>query len=437
MHWREHFIDRSPMPTFTNLRARVVRSAWRSPTLRAVGAITMGGAAFAIGNLLLARALPQAEYGRFALVLAIITIGIATGPLGANVIVNRQPVNPGRRLFIRTLTTSSIVAVGLTIVAGALYPLEIPLLAVMLTGIVAGAAKLVTVGHYQSRRRYGFSLWLFETTNLSVLVAGVAAVTLHSTTALAPATVLAICLWGSSAYAWWRVLKDRAALQYPEPPFPWGDALSVVGAIGAAMVLLALERLVIPRTLGLQALATFSVLATLVGSPFQVLSQGVGFTLLPSLRAAAATERRRVLVQETLAVLGMCLFSAMVVWWFTPIALHLFLPGRYELADGLIVAAIVVGTLKPVGTLAVGTVNALGSSRSLATLSVISWAAVLVGIGGAWLGAANGLTSLIYGAGGGWLLRAAATTWLAVLCLQQPVLLDQRDDALTKGLAEE
>ena len=425
------------MSASTIFRAHLVRSAWRSPVLRAAVAITMSGAVFAIGNLLLARALPKEEYGRFVLVLAISTIGILTGPLGANVIVNRQRINAGRRLLVRTLTTSSIVGIGLAMVAGALYPLDPPLLAVMIAGIVAGAAKLVTVGHYQSRQRYGFSLWLSESTQLSVLIAGVAAVILHSSTALAPATVLTVCLWGFAAYAWWRVFKDRAALQYPDPPFPWAEAFSVVGAVGAGTVLVWLERLVIPRALGLQDLATFGVLATLAGSPFQVLSQGVSFALLPSLRAAAATERRRVLIQETLVVLGACVLSVAVVWWFTPIALHLFLPGRYELAGGLIFAAIVVGILKSAGALPVATVNAVGSSQALATLSVIAWAAVLVGIGGAWLGAASGLTGLIYGVGAGWLVRAVATTWLASRCLQQPLVPTHTDDALARGLAEE
>src|SRR4029453_13842428 len=108
------------MSTSTIFRARVVRPALRSPALRAAIAVTISGAAFAIGNLLLARALPKEEYGRFALVLAISVIGIVTGPLAANVIVNRQPVNPGPRLLVRTLTTSSIVGIGLAIVAGAL-----------------------------------------------------------------------------------------------------------------------------------------------------------------------------------------------------------------------------------------------------------------------------------------------------------------------------
>ena len=132
-----------------------VRSAWRSPALRAALALALSGVAFAVANLLLARVLPKEEYGRFALVLAIATVGILTGPLGANVIVNRQRVDPGWRLIRRTLGTSTLVALILAVAAGVLYPLDLPLLAVVIAVTIAGSCKLVAVGHYQSRQRYG------------------------------------------------------------------------------------------------------------------------------------------------------------------------------------------------------------------------------------------------------------------------------------------
>src|SRR6476661_1268141 len=123
--------------------ARVLRSAWTSPALRSAVALTLGGAAFALGNLALARVLPKEEYGRFSLALAIVMIGILTGPLGAQVIVNRHRTDPGPRLLGRTLSTSGLVALALAIGTGALYPLDLPLLAAMLCAITAGGCNLV------------------------------------------------------------------------------------------------------------------------------------------------------------------------------------------------------------------------------------------------------------------------------------------------------
>jgi len=380
--------------------AEAVRSAWRSPALRAAVALGLSGVAF-------------------ALALAIATVGILTGPLGANVIVNRQRVDPGWRLIRRTLGTSTLVAFILAITAGALYPLDLPLLGVVIAVTIAGSCKLVAVGHYQSRQRYGYSLLLSESTNLSLLIAAAGTAVIRFQTAIGPAALFALCLVAFTAAGWRSVARDRPGLDYPDPPFPWGEAFSVVGVVSAGMVLMVLERLVIPRTLGLAELATFSVLATLAGSPFQMLNQGVGFALLPSLRAAPdAAARRAVLRHETAVVVGACIVSAAAVWWLAPLVARWFLAGRYELPPSLILAAIVVGALKPLGSLAVGTVNAVGSSTALVGLSVIAWLAVATGLAGAWVGVPWGLTGLIYGAGVGWLLRVLAGSWLAARCLR-------------------
>ena len=426
------------MTTSTIPGSGAVRSALHSPALRAAIALGLSGVAFALANLILARVLPKEEYGRFALVLAIATVGILTGPLGANVIVNRQLIDPGWRLIRRTLGTSVLVAVVLAAGAGVIYPLDPALLGVVIGVTIAGASKLVAVGHYQSRQRYGYSLLLSESTNLSLLIAAVGAGVIHSQTALGPAVIFTLCLAGFTAAGWRSVARDRASLDYPDPPFPWGEAFSVVGVVSAGMVLMVVERLVIPRTLGLAMLATFSVLATLAGSPFQMLHQGVGFALLPSLRAAPdAAGRRAVLRHETAVVVGACVLSAAAVWWLAPLVALWFLAGRYELTRDLILAAIAVGTLKPLGSLAVGAVNAVGSSGALVALSIIGWLAVATGLLGAWLGVRWGLTGLIYGAGAGWLVRALAGSWLAARCLRRAPAAGPVNGSLPAVLADE
>lgn len=418
--------------------SRVLLRAWTSPALRAAVALTLSGGAFALGNLILARMLPKEEYGRLSLGLAIVMIGILTGPLGAQIIVNRHRTDPGRRLLARTLSTSGLVGLVLTVGAGALYPLDLPLLGAMLAAIIGGACNLVVVGHYQSRQRYGLSLWVSASTNLSLLATGIAAAAFRPTTAFVPAAIFAACVWASPVFTWWTLLRERAALDNPDPPFPWGEALAVVGTIGAGMLLGATERLVIPRVLSLSDLATFSVLATLAGSPFQVLNQGVGFALLPSLRGAQdGTARRRVLSQELLIVAGACALSGVLVWWLTPIVLRFFLVGRYVLPAPLILAAIAVGVLRPLGAVAIAVLNAVGSARDLVVLGGIGWTASVLGIWGAWVGARWGLTGVVYGVGCGWLLRAAAAGWLASRSMHRAEVANQVDESRVTLVAEE
>lgn len=426
------------MPRSLTHAARVLRSAGTSPALRAAVALTLGGGAFALGNLILARVLPKAEYGRISLALAVVMIGILTGPIGAQVIINRHRTDPGRRLLARTILTSGLVGLALSLGAGVLYPLDPLLLGTMLSAIIAGGCNLVAVGHYQSRQRYTLSLLLSASSSLSLLTAGIMSAIFRPTTALVPAAVFAACLWVSPAVGWWNAFRDRAGLDYPDPPFPWSEGLAAVGTIGAGMVLATIERLVIPRALSLPDLATFSVLTTLAGSPFQMLNQGVGFALLPSLRGAQhAAERRRVLEQELLVVIAACALSAVIVWWVTPLVLHHVLVGRYALPGSLILAAVAVGALKPLGAVAVAAVNAVGSARDLAALGGIAWAACAVGFVGAWLGVRWGLTGLVYGVGVGWVLRAAASGWLASRSLQRAESASRGRPGLVGLLAEE
>jgi Polysaccharide biosynthesis protein len=426
------------MPRSLSHAAQVLRSAWTSPALRAAVALTAGGGAFALGNLILARVLSKAEYGRISLALAIIMIGILTGPIGAQVIVNRHRTDPGRRLLARTIVTSGLVGLVLSLVAGMLYPLDLPLLGAMLFAIIAGGCNLVAVGHYQSRQRYTLSLLLAASSSLSLLTAGIVAAIVRPTTAFVPAAVFAACLWVSPTIGWWNAFRDRAGLDYPDPPFPWGEGLAAVGTIGAGMVLATIERLVIPRALTLPDLATFSVLTTVAGSPFQMLNQGVGFALLPSLRGARhPADRRRVLEQELLVVIAACALSAVIVWWVTPLVLHHVLVGRYALPGSLILAAIAVGALKPLGAVAVAAVNAVGSARDLAALGGIAWTACAVGLVGAWLGVRWGLTGLVYGVGAGWVLRAVASGWLASRSMQRAESAGGARQGLVGLLAEE
>jgi hypothetical protein len=308
----------------------------------------------------------------------------------------------------------------------------------MLCAIIAGGCNLVTVGHYQSRQRYTLSLLLSASSSLSLLTAGVVSAIFRPTTAFVPAAVFAACVWVSPSIGWWSAFRDRAHLDYPDPPFPWGEGLAAVGTIGAGMVLASIERLVIPRSLGLPELATFSVLTTLAGSPFQMLNQGVGFALLPSLRGAQhAADRRRVLEHELVVVVGACALSGLIVWAVTPIVLHQVLVGRYTLPASLILAAIAVGALKPLGAVAVAAVNAVGSARDLAVLGGIAWVACATGFLGAWLGVRWGLVGLVYGVGVGWLLRAAASGWLAARSLERAEIAGRARQGLVGLLVED
>src|ERR1700722_3744562 len=246
----------------------LLHTLWRSSALRAALGLGASGLALAGCNLMLARILQPEEFARFTLLYAICMIGINVGPIGADVILTRRAVEPGAKLHRQVLWSSMVVAIVVVIVSGLLYPLSAALLATMFVSIAAGGVRVVGVAHYRSRQRFGPALMLSSSTNAALLLAAALAVALGATSAMLPALTMSIslcatALWGSRA-----VMSARAGRGKPDAAFPWRDGFSAASFIAAGMVLGALERLVTPGLLGLPALATLSVLATVAGSPF-------------------------------------------------------------------------------------------------------------------------------------------------------------------------
>ena len=66
-----------------------------------------------------------------------------------------------------------------------------------------------------------------------------------------------------------------------------GRSLALAGLAASGLLLVQLERLVLPHLLPLSDLALYGVLGAIAGSLFRVLQMGVGFSLLPRLRAAS------------------------------------------------------------------------------------------------------------------------------------------------------
>jgi O-antigen/teichoic acid export membrane protein len=394
--------------------ASLFRSLWGSSALRAAAALGVSGLALACGNLMLARVLPTGEFARFALFFAIVQIGINVGPFGADVILTRRHFDPGPHLHRQVMCTSAIAAVVLVAVAKILYPLSNVLLAIMFLAIAAGGVRVVAISHYRSRQRFGAALLLTMSTNMGLLIASGVALAVHADSAVLPAAAMAITLcvaaWlGSQAVAAGRTIGTAPAQQYP-----MSEAWSAVSFIGAGMVLSSLERLMTPGLLGLSALATLSVLATIAGSPFQMLHQGIGYTLLPSLRNAAnRAARRRVVVHEGLVAGATCIAASLVVWWLAPVIVRTVLADRYVIPWQLLLAAILLGYVKVFGSVAAAAVNALGSGRELARLSLAGWFSIATALLAAWFGSRWGLSGLVYGVGLGWLVRAVVASQLA------------------------
>jgi O-antigen/teichoic acid export membrane protein len=205
----------------------------------------------------------------------------------------------------------------------------------------------------------------------------------------------------------WGILGgERSQAPIEAPSF--SEGLSLLGINAAALILMQLERVLTPRVLTLEDLATFAVAAALVGSPFRMLQMGAGYALLPRLSAASTPEERRQLVRsEAVAVVLMGGATAFLVWFAAPWIADWMLAGKYEIGTSLMIATLVSGGVKVMDSFATTPIRALGSARQLARLNLVSWACAGLGVVGGWLGARWGLVGLIYGVTLGWVARSA------------------------------
>jgi O-antigen/teichoic acid export membrane protein len=391
-----------------------LRLLHKSTALRAAVGFGLGGVGFALGNLLLARALPPAQFGVFTLFLALVQMGASLAPIGLQGQVNRHPTRPVP--VTRPLLTSAIVGAGIAVFAWALYRLEGPLVLALFVSIVAGGLTLVASSVFQSRLRFAAALGLSQSFALVLLAMGAAAAIVGG----APLWLLGALVGGQYvllALVGWGILGRRPNQGSGEGHSIW-EGLSLLGITAAALLLMQLERLLAPRLLTLEDLARFAVVATIVGSPFRMLQMGAGYTLLPRLRAATSAQARRKLIRhEALAVALIGGAGGIVLLSAAPWIADRLLAGKYELSNGLMIAALVSGVAKLADAIATTMVWALASARQLAMLNWVSWTCAGVGVALGWLGARWGLLGLMYGVTAAWICRGAVSGALAATLL--------------------
>lgn len=386
-----------------------MKALWRSPALGSAVIYGASGLGFAGANLILARVLPTAEYGLFTLVVAIVNLGHALGTLGVDGVVTRRHLEAGPDLLRRATLAALSVALVLSIISKVAYHLTLPMLLVVFVATLWGGTMMVAAARYQSEERFGVSLALMQSPNLVLLLAAGVVVLSNIRTATIPLYIVALGMVVAAMAGWWLLLREWRARASASrlTRFPWGEALSFAGLNGAGLLLVQLDRLVIPYVLSVHDLATYGVLAAIAGSLFRVLSMGVGYTLVPRLRVAPGVPGRRALVAREAKLIGVIVLAgSAVIWFVTPLVEQWFLAGKYHLAGPLVVAAIVSGVAKIANSFTKSIVSALATARELSLVNLLSWGSVALAIPAAVIGARWGLTGVIYGVALGWAVRA-------------------------------
>ena len=383
-----------------------VRSFVQSPTFRVTVMFTLGGLGFAGANIVLARVLSPESYAWIALLVALIQVGMVVAPLGADSVVNRYRTAPTPGLVRQVLVTGLVTGLLFAVLGRTIYDLPWPIVAGLLVSIVAGGANMVAAAHYQSREAFTASLLLFQSQN-AVLILAACAAWLDPTDRLwAPAAIIAAGHVVSAVVGWGSLLGERPWLA--RGPYPWKASLALVGMTGATLILTQLERVTVPRFLTLTDLATFGVLAAIVGAPFRMLQLGVGYSLVPRLRAAGTQQARsRLLRREGVGIAVITLAGAGVLWVLTPGVARVLLHGKYELSESLVLAAVASGLAKVLSAFGTSVVTAIAGPRALARMNLAGWAIIAGSLPGIALGSRWGLVGVVYAVGLAWAAQGA------------------------------
>ncbi len=419
---------------------RIVR---KSASLRAAAILGLGGLAFTVSNLILARTLPSREYGIVSLVIGIVAVAGLTAPLGLDQVIGRRGLPLQRPLRHAIVWISTGVGLLTAAVSALVYHLELPLVACILIITVASGLMQTSAAYFQGRQRFVPATWIVQLSNWTLLAAALLTSLLGLDTAVESCIVLTVATGIGGAFAWTLARRANAdidtlasageesspassrvqqASSATSPGYPrslMGEALSLVTIHTSNSIFLQLERLLLAPVAGVQALALFGVVAALVASPFRMLQMAVLFTLIPNLRRAESLrEQRKLLGREIVLVTSLTCAGSVVIWFVAPPLAHWLLSGRYDLSAALLCAALVSGALKLSSAFATGTVIALAEDKGLRILSVVSWASIALGVVGAWIAAPWGLVGVLYGIAAGWLARSLIAGCMAICQLR-------------------
>lgn len=376
----------------------LLRRLMRQPTLRATAVFAVSGFAFAVGNLLLARTMPMNAFGEFALAIALFNVFGLIAPLGLDQVMLRHHIDPGPRLLaflsLSGLLMGGAVGIGFT----HFYSLDVLDGWALAFVIAAGGVIAALVSLARSCHSEAASLLLVTAASWILLLVGTISLVVPMRSALPPLLLFALGNLLAAAYGWWAMGNTYRVPPAQRAPIPWGEAFSLLGIAAIGTVILQLERLVIPLTIGIDALALFSVLASVAIFPFRLLTASAGFALVPKLRAAQSRTEKILLIRHELLTVSMLLLASTVgIVAFAPRVTTLLTGGRYEISLGLAMAACFNGYGKVMQSFPRALITACGNDRDIAQLNRLGWIGLLTGIAGAFAGAPWGLSGLLYG----------------------------------------
>lgn len=394
-----------------------------------VGAwIGAGGAALVLANLIFAALLGPDDFGSLTLVEALLSVGVGVSPLGHDTLAVRGEL-PATDRSLR-LGVGPVVVGALLFCAGAYGfvhdQIGILILTGLLAGCVGGGMARYCAAFEQRAIRLDRAQMIDQSPLLLFLAAAAVCLLIGSDDLLFAAASISggYAASGVVGVVLARTSGDGSAGRGEAQTAPGGDgagrrtrwlkALTFLAISASGLLLGQIERFVIPRTLTLADLGTFGVAWTVAGSPYKLLSGGIGYALLPKLRTAEGREERSSLVRSEAAlaaVLGG--LGGLALLFLAPWVVDHLYGAKYPVDQSLVGAVVVLGASRVAYSVANSIIVGTGEGRTLTRFNVGSWLAlglaVVVAIGLARFG----LVGILCGVSAGWLARTLLAVGLA------------------------
>lgn len=376
----------------------LIQKLMSQPTLRTTAVFAISGFAFAMGTLLLARTMQVEEFGNLALAIALFNVFGLLAPIGIDQILLRHKIDPGPRLLMRLILTGT--AVGLLVGLGFMWATGVQMAdaAAVWLSIVSGGVVATLVALSRSYGQEGYALLLATAASWILLAIGLLSLVLPPENASLYLLLFALGNLAAAIWGWLQVSNKHRVPHHEQVKIPWNEAFSLLGIAAIGTLAIQFERLIIPATIGIEALALFSVIASVAIFPFRLLTASAGFSLVPKLRATTDARLRRKLVRiEFFSIISLLLASTIIIVAVAPFAIDLLTGGRYQIGFNIAIAACLNGSGKVFQALPRAVLTGCGNEKEIAKLNRLGALGLCTTIVGALLGAQWGLVGLLYG----------------------------------------
>ncbi|MDP2248389.1 MAG: oligosaccharide flippase family protein [Nitrosomonadales bacterium] len=401
----------------------IVRRLLANPTVRATLVFGLSGLAFALGNLFLARTMSVEDYGKFALAIALFNVFSLLTPLGIDQALLRHRIDPGPRLLVLICITGTIIGLAVGTVYWLYTDVQIENIWMLALSIVSGGIVAILIALARALHREHAALLLATVASWILLVIGIVSFFIPMHLPLIPITLFAVANLLAAIVGWLTLCNAHRVVKSERVSIPWAESFSLLGIAAIGTLVLQLERLIIPFTIGLQELAVFSVLASVAIFPFRLLTASAGFSLVPKLRAASDRRQKLRMIGRELLSIGLLAFvSTIGIVILAPIVTDIFTAGRYQISFSLALAACVNGYSKIMQTIPRALITACGNDHDITRLNRLGWVGLFTSVLGGFLGANWGLEGLLYGVAIGSMAGTLPAIILAKGKLNEPAI---------------